>query len=418
MAGRQIIHLDLDAFFAAVEQRDDPRLRGRPVVVGGPRRRGVVAAASYEARRFGVRSAMPIAEALRRCSRLVVVAPRREAYAAASAQVFAIFARYTPLVEGLSIDEAFLDVSASRRLFGDGETIAREIKAAVRREVQLTISAGVAPNKFVAKIASDLGKPDGLVTVADAEVARFLAPLPLERMWGVGPKAAARLRAAGMGTIGDLARASPAHLEALLGSWGPVVHQLAGGVDDRPVEPFTAQKSVGAEETFAIDRVTAEELEPALLEQAQRVAHRLWQENLCGRVVTLKLKWADFQLQTRRVCLPEPVFDTDAIYAAARRLLAGVPLGRRGVRLTGVAVSDLSAGPPPPVLFPDRDRQRRERLERASNAIRERFGDERLVRATLLDGQPAERGGVAQVAASRAPRVPVAHGELKIPQPK
>ncbi|MBZ0119605.1 MAG: DNA polymerase IV, partial [Sandaracinaceae bacterium] len=194
VSARQILHVDMDAFYASVEQRDEPSLRGKPVIVGGPSRRGVVCAASYEVRPFGVRSAMPMGEAMRRCPHAIVVAPRMERYADVSAQVFAIFRRFTPLVEGLSLDEAFLDVTASRSLFGDGVEVARQIRAAIRSELELTASAGVAPSKFVAKIASDENKPDGLTVVRDGEVESFLAALAIERMWGVGPKAAERLR--------------------------------------------------------------------------------------------------------------------------------------------------------------------------------------------------------------------------------
>ena len=219
----------MDAFYASVEQRDHPELRGKPVLVGGPSARGVVAAASYEARKFGARSAMPMAEALRRCPQAIVVPGRHGHYAAVSSQVFAIFRRYTPLVEGLSLDEAFLDVTGSRALFGDGVEIARRIKAAIRGELELTASAGVAPSKFIAKIASDLEKPDGLVVVRAGEEEAFLAPLSIDRMWGIGPRAAVHLREAGLETIGDLARAGEGRLERLLGSWGASVHRLARG---------------------------------------------------------------------------------------------------------------------------------------------------------------------------------------------
>ncbi|MFC1610345.1 DNA polymerase IV [Myxococcota bacterium] len=382
---RQILHLDLDAFFAAVEQRDDPNIKGRPVLVGGSSRRGVVAAASYEAREFGVHSAMPMVEALRRCPHAVVIAGRREAYTEASEQVFAIFRRYTPLVEGLSIDEAFLDVTASQSLFGNGVEIARRIRAEIQQEVRLTASAGVAPNKFLAKIASELDKPDGMVVVPEEEVRAFLDPLPIERMWGVGPKAARRLHFAGFGTIGDLARADVNQLESLLGSWGVCVHRLANGIDDREVQPGHVAKSVGAEATFEEDLVVREDLERHLLSQAQRVARRLWISGLCAGTVVVKIKYADFALRTRQTRLPEPVYDTDSIYAAAKQLLGQFALQGKRVRLTGVAVADLRPGPPPRSLFPDPDRERRQRIEEVSNAIRQRFGSHSVTRATLVE---------------------------------
>jgi len=383
---RAILHVDMDAFYASIEQRDDPSLRGRPVLVGGPLRRGVVSAASYEARPFGVRSAMPMAEALRRCPDAVVLPGRMARYAEVSRAVFAIFRRYTPLVEGLSLDEAFLDVTRSGALFGDGAAVAARIKRDIREEIELTASAGVAPCKFVAKIASDLRKPDGLVVVAPAEVERFLAPLPLERMWGVGPKTAARLRAAGLATIGDLARSERGRLEGLLGSWGAEVHALARGADERAVEPGFAAKSVGAEETFAEDVTARPDLERHLLDQSGRVAQRLLHDDLLGRTVTVKLKYADFSIATRRTTLPAPVADTDSIYAAARACLARFPDEPRRVRLTGVSVSDLSPGPPQDGLFPDPEATRRRRLEEAVAQVTDRFGD-RLRRATLLDDE-------------------------------
>jgi len=383
---RDILHIDMDAFYASVEQHDDPSLRGKPVIVGGPIARGVVTAASYEVRPYGVRSAMSMAEALRRCPHAIVVPGRHARYAEVSAQVFAIFRRFTPLVEGLSLDEAFLDVSASRALFGDGAAVAQRIKDAIRAETGLTASAGVAPCKFVAKIASDLRKPDGLVVVPPGEVEQFLAPLPIERMWGVGPKTAARLRAAGLATMGDLGRADPAQLETLLGSWGADVRTLARGVDDRDVQPGWAAKSVGAEETFAEDLTTREALERRLLDQAGRVARRLLADDVCGRTVVVKVKYADFTLRTRRTTLAEPVADTDSIYQAARALLGRFPLERRRVRLTGVAVAGLRRGPPPRSLFPDATAERRYELERVAAQVADRFGDHGLVRATLLDG--------------------------------
>jgi DNA polymerase-4 len=382
-----IIHVDMDAFFASVEQRDHPELRGKPVLVGGPSKRGVVAAASYEARAFGVRSAMPMVEALRRCPQAVVVGSHHGHYAEVSADVFAIFGRFTPLVEGLSLDEAFLDVTASARLFGDGKAIAEQIRAAIQRELHLTASAGVAPGKFAAKVGSDLKKPNGLVVVPGErpqDVAAFLAPLPIERMWGIGPVAAARMHEAGFSTIGDLARASPNELSFLLGSWGHVVHGLACGIDERPVEPHGVAKSVGAEETFEHDVRDVERLRRALLAQSARVAERLFGAGLLGDVVTIKVKYADFTQRTARLTLREPVMDTDAIFAAASVLLDRMALAGRPVRLTGVAVSGLGTGPVQRSLFGDALRDKREAIEATTAKIRERFGRQSLTRATLL----------------------------------
>jgi DNA polymerase-4 len=385
---RTILHVDMDAFYASVEQRDDPALRGKPVIVGGRSRRGVVLAASYEVRPFGVRSAMPMAEALRKAPHAIVVPPHRDRYEKASEEAFAIFHRYTPLVEPLSLDEAFLDVTASRSLFGDGETIARAIKRDVRAELGLAASAGIAPCKFAAKVASDLRKPDGLVVVPEGGVAEFLAPLPIERVWGVGPKTAPKMRELGYATIGDLTRAPTETLERVLGVWGIEVARLARGDDERDVVPDAMAKSIGAEETYEEDLVGAEAIAPTLLDHAARVARRLVRAGLSARTVAVKIKYADFSLRTRRTTLAEPVQDTDAIHRAAVEALSRIPLQGRRVRLTGVSVSGIHEGPPPPALFRDENAEKRRRIEEVATRIADRFGDEGVVtRATLL-GKP------------------------------
>jgi DNA polymerase-4 len=382
---KTILHVDMDAFYASVEQHDDPRLRGKPVIVGGPSRRGVVLAASYEVRPFGVHSAMAMSEAMRRAPHAIVVPPRFHRYEQASHDAFAIFARFTPLIEPLSLDEAFLDVTASRALFGDGETIARAIKGDIRRELGLTASAGVAPCKFAAKVASDLGKPDGLVVVAPGEVAAFLAPLPVERMWGIGPKTAPRMHALGCRTIGDLARKGEAALERVLGAWGVEVARLARGEDDRDVFPDALARSIGAEATYEKDLVEREAIGATLLDHAKRVARRLVRSGLAARTVAVKVKYADFTLRTRRATLPEPVQDTDAIHRAAMELLARVPLEGRRVRLTGVSASGIVRGGAPATLFPDAQADRRRKLEEVTVQIAERYDDEEAVtRASLI----------------------------------
>jgi DNA polymerase-4 len=329
-----------------------------------------------------------MAEALRRAPQATVVPPHRDRYEAASEQVFAIFRRYTPLVEPLSLDEAFLDVTGSVALFGDGTSIAGAIKREVRAELELTASAGVAPCKFAAKVASDLRKPDGLVVVAEGEVAAFLAPLPIERMWGIGPKTAPKMHAMGYRTIGDLARADDATLERLMGSWGAEVGRLARGEDARDVIPDGQAKSIGAEETYEEDLVGAEQIAPTLLGHAGRIARRLIRAHLSAHTVTVKVKYADFTLRTRRATLPEPVQDTDAIHRAAVELLTRVPLEGRRVRLTGVSVSGISEGSPAPTLFRDERAEKRRRVEEVAARIADRFGDEGAVtRATLL-GKP------------------------------
>ena len=374
----------MDAFFASVEQRDNPALRGRPVLVGGPARRGVVAAASYEARKFKVFSAMPMAEALRRCPEAVVVPPRREAYEGASEEVFAIFEKYTPLVEGLSIDEAFLDVTASQSLFGDGETIARAIRRDIEDATHLTASAGVASSKFVAKIASDMKKPDGL-TVVGPDVRGFLAPLPIEKMWGVGPKTAPTLRRLGYATLGDLAAASPDSLERVLGTWGRDVGELARGNDDRDVVPERDAKSIGHESTYEDDLTSKEEIGRTLLAHASRVAERLTAEGLTAGALVVKLKYSDFTLLTRRTVLRERASDTKTLHEVALQLLERFPLVDARVRLTGVSAHDIGAGPAQAGLFPDRAAERRRELESVLLSAKGRFGGRPITFATLLE---------------------------------
>ena len=359
---RTILHVDMDAFYASVEVREDPSLRGKPVIVGGVGRRGVVCSATYEARARGVKSATPVAEALRRCPDAVVLPVRMHLYAEASSHVFRIFRDYTPLVEGLSLDEAFLDVTGSRSLFGSGATIARLIKDRIHSELGLIASAGVAQSKFVAKIASDLKKPDALVCVPD-DVESFLAPLPIERMWGVGPKTAPRFRALSIKTFGDLAKADEEWLVKALGKGALEWAELARGKDNREVIPEHDPKSVGAERTYDRDIETVEGLRKRILENAERVASRLVNSQALGGVVVLKLKFADFTLQSRRRKLNAPAWDTTTIYETCRALLDEwkLPTPLR-VRLVGVAVTDLEEEASNLALFTDRAQEKRKAL--------------------------------------------------------
>lgn len=383
---RTILHVDMDAFFASVEELDDPRLRGKAVLVGGAERRGVVAAASYAARKKGARSAMAMAEALRRCPEAIVVPPRRERYAEVSGKVFAIFRRFTPIVEGLSLDEAFLDVGASRALFGDGRAIAARIREAIRAELSLTASAGVATSKFVAKVASDLRKPDALVVAPEEPIAlaAFLAPLPVERMWGIGPKTAPRLRALGYKTFGDLASASASSLAIVLGSMAERAKELARGEDDREVVAHGEAKSIGSESTYEHDIAGVEAISRAVLAHAETVARRLVAEGLRARTISVKIKLSDFTLLSRQTSLDEPVCDTRTIHEVGRALVARFPLEGAKVRLVGVAAHGLEEEPRTRPLFPDRERERRVAIERLVGAVNEKHGGA-VTRATLLE---------------------------------
>lgn len=401
----------MDAFYASVEELDDPSLRGKPVIVGGSQRRGVVLAASYAVRKFGVRSALSMAEAMRLAPHALVVPPRHARYAEISAQVFAIFHRMTPLVEGLSIDEAFLDVTGSRALFGDGRTIARAIKDAIKAEVGLTASAGVAPSKFVAKIASDLQKPDGLVVVEPDDVRAFLAPLPIERMWGVGPKSAPKLHALGFRTFADLANATPARLERALGASGVDLGALARGEDLREVEPDRAAKSIGAEETYEDDLTTREDIDRSLLVHATRIAARLVNAELAARVVTVKVKYADFTVRTRRVTLPDPVSDSLSIYEAARA--AASELALRPTRLTGISTSDFCPRDARTSLFVDPRLEKRKRVESLVAQVRDRYTEDEAPSESEAPRGRFERAGVARNADASAMLVPASLLEKK-----
>ena len=340
-----IIHADMDAFYASVEIRENPALRGRPVAVGGsPAERGVIAAASYEARRFGVRSAMPTSTALKRCPELVLLPVRLSLYAEVSRRIQAIFARYTPLIEPLSLDEAFLDVTASERLFGPAGDIARRIKHEVREELGLVVSTGVAPNKFLAKIASDLDKPDGFVEVAPEAVQAFLDPLPVSRLWGVGRVTEAALLRQGIRSIGELRRWPAASLRKLFGEHGMHLWRLAHGIDERPVVSEHAARSVSHETTFARDISDPETLRAVLLDLTEQVAWRLRRKGLRGRTVQLKLRFEDFRTVTRARSLREATNTTQEIWRTVSRLLdrelaRGIP----PLRLIGMGVSGFGA---------------------------------------------------------------------------
>jgi DNA polymerase-4 len=389
---RAIVHVDMDAFYASVEQRDRPELRGKPVIVGGHPRRGVVLAASYEVRPFGVRSAIPMARALVLAPGAVVVPPRFSAYAEASEQVFAILERYTPLIEPLSLDEAFLDVTASRALFGSPGEIAERLRREIASEVNLPASAGIASSKFVAKIASDLAKPNGQREVPPGETRQFLARLPVSRLWGVGPKLEARLNQLGLRLVGDLATRDPEWLTARLGDMGAHLAALARGDDDRPVVPDRSSKSIGAEDTFEEDVSDLEVLRPRLHAQALRVGRRLRRAGLKTRVVQLKLKLDDFTLQTRRCTLERTTDDGQELYRHALALLERTPLPRP-VRLTGVSAQELGETEEAQLGLFGEPPRRSDALNRALDAIAERFGRGAVAPADVLsleEGEPSD----------------------------
>jgi DNA polymerase-4 len=385
-----ILHVDLDAFYAAVEQRDDPALRGKPVLVGGSARRGVVASCSYEARAFGIRSAMPMAEALRRCPRAIVVRHRMDRYAEASRAFFAILGDYSPEVEGLSLDEAFLDVTASERLLGDGPTIGRAIKRRVVAELALVASVGVAPIKLAAKIASDIDKPDGLRVVPPDQLLGFLHPLPVTRLWGVGDTTREVLAAIGLATIGDVARYPEAALIARLGATtGHHLAALARGEDPRPVIAERAPVTVGHQETFDDDIDDKGELAVILLDQADRVAARLRAHDLRARAVVLIVKYDDFRQITRRTTLDAATSDGGTLARTAIELLGKVAIeSRKGgrVRLCGIAAAQLEPRDAPRQLgFDEAARARGERLGDTIDKLSARFGKGAIRRAVHLD---------------------------------
>ncbi len=383
MTSRTILHVDLDAFFAAVEQRDRPELRGRPVIVGGggPGDRGVVSAASYEARRFGVHSAMPLREAGRLCPDGVFLPVDGAKYLAVSRDVMAILRRFTPIVEPISIDEAFLDVTGSEALFGDGETIARRIKETISAEIQLTASVGVAATKLVAKVASELRKPDGLVVVSPGDEAAFLAPLPISRLWGVGTQTAAALRDYAVTTIGDLAALPPELLVRRFGKHGAALTERARGIDDDPVADPGDAKSIGHEHTFDVDTSDRETIERTLLAMAEGVASRLRASGVKAGTIAVKVRDSSFRTVTRQRTLAEATDLTEPIWRIALELARPEVRGIR-VRLLGVTASNLGS-PDQLALFGTEDGRRRRAVE-AADEIRRRYGERAVTRARLI----------------------------------
>lgn len=385
-----ILHVDMDAFYASVEERDHPELAGRPLIVGGTSEgRGVVAAANYAVRKFGVHSAMPTATALRLCPQAMVLPVRMSRYAAVSRQIHDIFFRWTPLVEPLSLDEAFLDVTGSESLLGKAEQIARRIKHEIQSETGLVASVGVAPNKFLAKIASDLEKPDGLVVVTPERVREFLDPLPVGRIWGVGKVTEGTLGRLGIHTIGQLRRLSCDTLGQQFGQQGEHFWRLAHGIDDRAVVPDRVAKSISHETTFAADISDTEVLRAWLLDLTEQVGRRLRRQKQQGRTVHIKVRFADFRTITRSRTLRQPTDATVDLCQAANELLSdALPASYQGVRLLGVGVSGfIGSRLVQRTLFDEESEDghaKQRQIDRVADAVREKFGVAALSRGSVV----------------------------------
>ena len=381
---RAVLHVDMDAFYASVEQHDDPTLAGKPLIVGGVAGRGVVAAASYEVRKYGVHSAMPMSTALRLCPHAVCVRPRMQRYKEVSDKIFGVFHEVTPLVQGLSLDEAFLDVTASQDLFGDGVAIARRIKARIRDITGLTASVGVATNKLVAKIASDLSKPDGLTIVPEDRIRAILDPLSVRRLPGLGRKTGAKVEAAGILTFGELRVASDRVLRPLFGRYTERVRERAAGIDDRPVLPDHDEKSLSSEDTFPQDIGDPRILQAELTRLAGLACERLRRKQLVAGCIGVKIRQADFVTFTRQRAVAPPTHDGRTIANVARELLARWLAGARGakLRLLGVVLTDLSPASQLG-LFEDTP-PHTSRLDAALDEARARFGSGALRRGNTI----------------------------------
>jgi DNA polymerase-4 len=397
---RVVLHLDMDAFYAAVEVREDPELAGKPLIIGHKGKRGVVSTCSYEARTFGVRSAMPSVIAARLCPDAIWLPGRMELYVEVSRRLRRILDEEAPVVEPLSIDEAFLDMTGLAGDLAHGAAIARKLKDRIRAEERLTASVGVAPNKFLAKVASDLEKPDGLCVIAKEDVPSRLWPLPVERLWGVGPKSAEVLHRGGLRTIGQIARLTEAALATIVGEGSAAhLHGLALGEDDRPVSAGREAKSLSEERTYGEDLTDPAEIDRELLARAEGVARSLRHHGLAGRTVHLKVRAGDFATTTRSLTLRDPADLAEAIVEAARTMYRErVDLGGKGVRLLGVGVSGLiPAGSAQEPLFPDAATERSRKLALASDAVNDKLGDDVVTRASLLRRKSREASSLPSV---------------------
>lgn len=387
-----ILHIDMDAFYASVEIRDNPKLRGLPVVVGGsPQGRGVISAASYEARKFGIFSAMPSSQAARLCPNVVFVKTRMDHYAKISKQIREIFFRFTSLVEPLALDEAFLDVSGCERLFGDGPAIAQQIKAAIQDELGLTASAGVAPNKFLAKLASDLDKPNGLVVVDPDRIEEFLNPLSIERVWGVGKQTLKKFHRLNVKTIEQLRGLDKSTMQQFFGINSEHFWRLSRGLDTRPVVPDRIAKSVSHETTFSHDLIDREPLQGWLMELTQQVGRRLRRYDIRGRTVQIKIRFADFRTITRSLSLSEPSSSSQELETAVKELFERVDIDD-GVRLVGMGVSNLTTkAVKQQMLFDNEERSRNARLDEMKDQLKDRFGHDAIRKGTSVEHEISRR---------------------------
>lgn len=380
---RWIMHVDMDAFFASVEQRDDPALQGKPVIVCGNSRRSVVATASYEARAFGVHSAMPLSQAKRLCPHGCFVAPRFEAYREASDAIHQVMLHYADAYEPISLDEAFLDISGMGSQYPTLGSIGRAIKEEIRSAVHLTASVGIAPNKFLAKMASDMNKPDGLCIIPYGREREVLAPLPVRRLWGVGSVTEKKLLAAGFHTIADIQEAAPEKLSALLGNQGPLLKALSLGIDERPIISSRQVKSIGDESTYEYDLTDRRAIDREIAIHSDIVAQRLRRHDLAARTISLKIRFASFKTIMRSLSLEEGTNLQETIDSACQTLLSRIPL-TEGIRLIGVTASNLGAPLSIPSLFSDKE-EKRARAARAMDSIQQKYGRKALRKGFWLE---------------------------------
>ncbi len=377
-----IIHIDMDAFYASVEERENPEIRGKPLIVGGhPERRGVVSAANYPARQFGIHSAMPTVQAVKRCPHLLIVHPRHGLYRKVSRQIVDIFSRYTPMIEPLSLDEAFLDCSGSEKLYGDSARIGKQIKSDISNELELTASVGIAPNKFLAKLASDYGKPDGFTVILEEQVQEFLDPQPVDRLWGIGKVGSARFRSLGIQTVRDLRLADPGIIKNLLGQDSVRIRNLASGIDDRKVIPDSDVKSISQETTFARNISNYSAIESTAIYLTESVCYRLRKAGLEGRVIKVKIRFADFHTISRSRTLEKPSHRTQTVWGNVRTLIAEELKGKSfKVRLIGVGISGFDSEQNEQVSIFDQVKQDihsdkpSRSVDRLTDKIRNRFG--------------------------------------------